>query len=95
MGYKTDRIENEVRTDRQEKKNGHNNNNTLRWMMDGWRMDGGWMEYRVGMYVRKNCSVKVREEVLVRIRALPPVRRHVILCVPLVPARAKPVSTVS
>ena len=53
------------------------------------------MEYKVGMYIRKNCSVKVREEVLVRIRALTPVRRHVILRVPFIPATAKLISTVS
>ena len=45
------------------------------------------MKYRVWMYV--NCSVKVREKVLVRIWALSPVRRHVILRVPLIPANGE------
>ena len=48
-----------------------------------------------GYVYTQNCSVKVREEVLVRIRALPPVRGHVILRVALIPARTKPVSIAS
>jgi hypothetical protein len=41
------------------------------------------------MNVRKNCSAKVREEVFVRVGALPPVRRHVILRVSLIPAEQR------